>query len=278
MSKDPRFHVDAAKCVTCGACVRDCAFKALKSDAEKRPVMAHPARCMLCQHCLSICPAGAVSIDGKKAEDSLRLRDAEFPSAKAVTDWMAFRRSIRQFRPEDVDRASLDAVLRALGNAPTGCNARSLTFTCYPTRAAVKKFTADFIDVLEAPHPHMLPRWLAAPAIRLRRGGGDMFFRGAPGLLIISSDTDNKEVTTPQEDVAAAVTYFEMLANAHGIATCWCGFLRLAQGVVPELLETIAGIPRKHVFAAVLFGTAAVKYPRGVQREGYATVRMMDVP
>ena len=54
MDRDPRFLVDPAKCVTCGACVRDCAFKALKSDAEKRPVMAHPARCMLCQHCLSI--------------------------------------------------------------------------------------------------------------------------------------------------------------------------------------------------------------------------------
>lgn len=276
MAKDPRFVVDAARCVRCGACARDCAFKALRADAEGRPVMNHPERCMLCQHCLAICPTGAVSIDGLKAEDSRRLQDAEFPSAQAVTDWMAFRRSIRQFTPEDVDRAALDAVLRALGNSPTGCNARSLTFTCYPTRAAVKKFAADFIKVLEAPHPHMLPRWLAAPAIKLREGGSDMFFRGASGLLIVSSDTDNKEVVTPQEDVAAAVTYFEMLANAHGIATCWCGFLRLAQGVVPELLETICGIPRKHVFGAILFGKAAVKYPRGVQRGGYATVRMMD--
>ena len=43
------FEVDEAKCVSCGACVRDCAFRALKMEGGA-PRMAFPDRCMKCQH------------------------------------------------------------------------------------------------------------------------------------------------------------------------------------------------------------------------------------
>ena len=125
---------------------------------------------------------------------------------------------------------------------------------------------------LNAMGPAMLPRWLAIPAIRLRQGKSDIFFRGASGLLIVSSDETNRAVTTPREDLAAACTYFEMLANAHGIATCWCGFLQLVQKEVPELLEKAAGLRRTTPFCAMLFGLPAVAYSRGVQRGDYAKV------
>ena len=56
------FTVDRERCVGCGRCVADCAFKALKSDADGRPVMGEASRCMRCQHCFAICPTGAVRI------------------------------------------------------------------------------------------------------------------------------------------------------------------------------------------------------------------------
>ncbi|HBJ59772.1 MAG TPA: nitroreductase, partial [Verrucomicrobia bacterium] len=63
-----------------------------------------------------------------------------------------------------------------------------------------------------------------------------------------------------------------MLAQAHGIATCWCGFLQLVQREVPELLEKTAGIRRTTPFYAMLFGKSAVAYRRGVRRESDATI------
>lgn len=268
------FEIDDAKCVRCGACVNDCAFRALRAEKDGRPSMAHPERCMRCQHCLAVCPTGAVSFDGKRPEDSLPVDGLELPSAEAVSNWMATRRSVRRFAKEDVDRATLDRVLRTLGNAPTGCNARALTFTCFPTRKSMDAFRRDFIDVV-AHHrdgTKLLPRWLAVPAIKLRNGGDDLFFRGASGMLIVSSDKTAPGVTTPREDVAIACAHFELLANASGIATCWCGFLHLVQEVVPELLETSAGIRRTSPFYAMLFGRPAVRYHRGVQREDYARI------
>ena len=56
----------------------------------------------------------------------------------------------------------------------------ALTFACFPTRESMDGFRRDFISVFERHRDgtKLLPRWLAAPAIRLRRGEDDMFFRG----------------------------------------------------------------------------------------------------
>ncbi|MGN0854262.1 MAG: nitroreductase family protein [Kiritimatiellia bacterium] len=267
-------QIDSARCTGCGACARDCAFGALKRGEDGRPVMAHPERCMRCQHCFAICPTGALAFDGRDAKDALPTRGLALPTAEEVLNWMHVRRSTRRFRDEDVDRAALARVLTALGSTPTGCNARSLTFTCYPDRASMARFRQAFISCIEHHRDgaKLLPRWLAVPAIKLRRGGEDVFFRGASGMLIVSSDETAPGVTTPHEDVIAALTYFEMLAHAHGIATCWCGFLRLVQQEVPELLEATVGIRRTTPFYAMLFGRSALNYPRGVLRDDYARI------
>ena len=268
------FEIDKEKCLKCGACVKDCAFRVLKTGAEGYPEMPKPERCMQCQHCLAVCPVGAVKLNGHEAAGSCLSRDLPLPKPEEVENWMKVRRSTRQFKAGDVARETIERILKNLGNTPTGCNARGLTFTCLPTRAATDKFRAEFIRAIEEHREgnHLLPRWLAVPAIRMREGRGDQFFRDAPGMLIISSDETNPNVTTPNEDVVAACVYFEMLAQAHGLATCWCGFLKLVQKEVPELLEKTLGLRRTTPFYAMLFGYSAVRYPRGVQREDDATI------
>lgn len=239
------------------------------------PRLAAADRCMRCQHCLAICPVGAITLDGKRPEDSKPLKGLVLPSAEAVANWMMTRRSVRNFRKdEDVDRATLDRVLKVLGNTPTGCNARALTFTCMPDRASMDRFRKDFIKVIERHRDgtKLLPRWLAIAAIKLRKGGEDVFFRSAPGMLIVSSDVSAPSVTTPREDATVACSNFELLANANGIATCWCGFLSLVQREIPEILEDTIGIGRNNPFYAMLFGKAAVRYMRGVQRDDYANI------
>jgi hypothetical protein len=138
-------------------------------------------------------------------------------------------------------------------------------------------FRDSFIKVIEEHRngTKLLPRWLAAPAIRLRDGIEDMFFRGAAGMLIVSCDETQPGVKTPFEDAIIACSNFEHLANANGISTCWCGFLKLIVSEVPELLEKIVGIRRTTPFYAMLFGKNAVTYVRGVQRSEYAKIQMM---
>jgi nitroreductase len=91
-------------------------------------------------------------------------------------------------------------------------------------------------------------------------------------MLIVSSDETAPGVTTPAEDVVIACTHFELLAQSRGLGTCWCGFLKLVQNEVPELLEKILGLRRSTPFYAMLFGYPALKYRRGVQRDGEAVI------
>jgi nitroreductase len=246
----------------------------LSIDDNSLPAMPHPEKCMRCQHCFAICPTGAITFDGVKSSDAMEVKGLSLPSAEQVSNWIKSRRSIRRFLPDDVDPAILDKVLKLLANSPTGCNARSLTFTCYPNRAAVDEFRSAFLKAVEEHRDgaKLLPRWLAIPAIKLRKGGDDIFFRGASGILIVSSDETASGVTTPMEDVTIACSNFELIANANGIGTCWCGFLKLVQNEIPELLEKAAGIRRTTPFYAILFGKSAVKYARCVERGAYASI------
>ena len=270
------FKLDRDKCLKCSQCIHDCAFRALKANAEGYPEIPHPEACMRCQHCFAICPAGAIEFDGRNPADSVEP-GAELPSAQAVSNWMRLRRSVRHFTGGDVPREKLERIFRSLANAPTGCNARALTFTCYPNRAAMEKFKLDFINKLETYREgdKILPKWLAVPAIRLRKGLEDVFFRNAPGMVVVSCDETAPGVTTPKEDVIAACTYFEMIAQAEGLATCWCGFLDIVKQAVPSVAQAL-GLRESTPFYAMLFGESAVRYARGVQRDGYAAVKWQD--
>ena len=266
------FECDATRCVGCGACVRDCAFKALRQGEFGRPVLAAPEKCMRCQHCLAVCPTGAVRLDGKGAENCLVADQAELPTAAAVRNWLRLRRSVRQFRDEDVDPEVLESILQVLGNTPTGCNARSLTFSCFPNRRAMGRMRESFLEFVADPSKKPLSRWISVSVQRMDKDSGDLLFRGASGLLVVSSDSGNPAVTTPREDVTLACANFELLANASGIATCWCGYLGFVEREMPGLVEHLAGVPTGHPFAAMLFGFPNVRYPRGVARDGAARI------
>ena len=74
---DLKLHVDAGKCVRCGACIRDCAPRILEFgvDGFPRLVAGGEERCTRCQHCLAICPEGALSILGRAPEASAPISD-----------------------------------------------------------------------------------------------------------------------------------------------------------------------------------------------------------
>ncbi|MBR4938924.1 MAG: nitroreductase family protein [Kiritimatiellae bacterium] len=268
------FELDRSRCVKCALCVKDCFFGALKTGEDGFPSMVDPEKCMRCQHCLAICPKGAVTFNGKQPEDSLPVEGLAVPSIVQMENYMRVRRSVRRYRDCDVERQVLERIFKALGNSPTGCNARNLKFTCFATRKAMDEFREKFIRAIEEHRDgeKLLPRWLAVPAIQMRKGRGDMFFRGASGMVIISSDETAPGVTTPDEDVVIACSYFEMLAQASGLGTCWCGFLKLVQREIPELLVKTLGFRPTTSFYAVLFGLPAITYQRGVQRDGEAVV------
>ena len=74
---DTRFQVDESKCVGCGLCQLACPSMLIEMNEHKKPSLK-PVKsmdwygCWGCQHCLTVCPNGAISVLGKKPENSHR--------------------------------------------------------------------------------------------------------------------------------------------------------------------------------------------------------------
>ena len=70
------FQIDKFKCIKCSKCINTCSGMVIEFGADGYPKMKEFERFgwrgfWRCQHCLAVCPVGAISIFGKKPEDSL---------------------------------------------------------------------------------------------------------------------------------------------------------------------------------------------------------------
>jgi len=274
------FVVDGNRCTRCGQCVRDCVAKIIIQTGTDTPCIrpGDEANCIRCQHCLAVCPEAAVSIFGLDPARSQPLKEDSFPALDKMLALVRGRRSVRQYRDENVDQGSLLQLLEALGNAPTGVNRRALTFAVIDNKETMRRFRAKAYDLLgeavasgRVPGHHL--NFLQEVASAWREKAEDTIFRGAPHLLAVSAGPDS---VCPQEDVTLALAYFELMAQCAGLGTVWCGLAKWAMEAVPELKEA-AGIPPDGSYYVMLFGLPAVRYPRTVQRDGSGSVRRISV-
>lgn len=262
------FLVDKEKCVGCGDCAADCVAFILEMR-DKRPVMKEDREedCIGCEHCLTVCPTGAVSILGLDPADSDAPR-VPGVDPEALGNLFKMRRSCRRFSPEPVDPALLDKILDLVAYAPTGVNYMARQFTVIRDKPVMDEFRRLAADaVIAAGAAGAIPEeheWLAHVAQGWKEGKSDVLFRGAPHMLVVSSRQD---APCSIYDNIIALSYFDILANAHGIGTVWAGIpFAILSAVAPALREVI-GIPEDHKdLYVVLFGNPAIRYRRSAQR------------
>jgi nitroreductase/NAD-dependent dihydropyrimidine dehydrogenase PreA subunit len=270
------FTVAAEKCTRCGECVRDCpsGIIALHDQLPQVSTEDEP-NCLACEHCLAVCPTGAVSVFGLEPQASIPLTAEALPGLQSMEALVRGRRSVRQYRQENVPRDVLDRLLADLAHAPTGCNARALSFLVSDNRDQTRAILNELVEALEKKRAAgtVLPEFLDQGVAAFRERNEDWLFRGAPQLLIVTAD---KTALCGKEDVVLAVAYFELLANCAGLGTCWCGLLPMALDVIPEFKARL-GIAPDAAFYSILFGLPAVHYARTVQRESSAAIRRIAV-
>lgn len=262
------FRVDRERCTQCGQCVGDCPSRIIVMDGEGFPSIApeKEANCLGCEHCLAICPEGAISILGYRPEESLLLKGG-YPDPLQLETLIKGRRSVRRYRPENLDPELLNKLLDVAWHTPTGVNSRQVRFTVLDDRDKVARLRDEVMaGLIRLDKEGALPasRSYYASFIRIwEKRQVDLIFRDAPHLLIASAP---KSVSTSKEDCMIALASFELYAQASGVGTLWNG---IASWAIDEMLPNIRqnlGIPDEHLFGyAMLFGKPAVHYARTVQ-------------
>ena len=255
-------RIDHELCVKCGACERDCIVEILKPGTDGFPAVAPELEryCLNCQHCLAVCPKGAVNCNGVAPEQC--PAPGTLPSPENMFDLLRQRRSIRQFKDENLPPDVLEKLKASLAWSPTGCNDHRLFFTLVENKESMEFFRNETGRMLKLLIRSGIMRLVYPKYKRYLQeimNGKDVVFRNAPHMIVAATPAN---APCKEADPWIALSYFDLFAQTFGVGTCWCGFSVYAFRWNRKLRRKL-GLPHGYRIGAVLlFGKPAVDYPR----------------
>ncbi len=271
------FKIDSEKCVKCGACVKDCPTRIIKMTDGGLPQIKQEdeVKCMKCQHCYTLCPTGAISIFGLNPEvDSVELSAEVLPSVESLDALIRGRRSTRKYKQENVDKKLIEKLLLSAYNCPTAVNNTALRFDVIDDIDKMNKIRDGIMEgLISLQESEGLPpqaSYLENAAVEpWKKHKIDGVFRTAPHALIVSAPEDVPFCR--MIDIAIALSYFELVANASGLGTTWCGLLKLSLELLPEYKEKLL-TPGASDYYCMLFGYPDIHFARTANRDYLAKI------
>lgn len=270
-----KFEVRQEKCTRCGLCAKDCPVKIIDLKTGYPRIEEDKERtCIKCQHCLAICPTAAVSILGKKPEQSQSIK-GRLPDPGQMEILIKGRRSFRQYRDENLDPALIQRMLDVAWQAPTGVNMRQVHFSVIDDKQNLAVFREEvYAGLAELVDSGRLPEDKAffAGYVRVwQEKGVDVLFRGAPHLVVATAP---KGGPTPRPDCVIALAYFELFAQTLEIGTVWNGLVKWTIDDLVPALRSRLNIPQDHLVGyAMSFGKPAIEYPRTINKGSAKVIR-----
>lgn len=263
-----RIIVDETKCTKCGLCVGDCRTYSIEMGSNGYPVVAEAGedRCTGCQHCFAICPTGAITFDNKTSQEASPVF---FAKPEDVLGLIKSRRSIRQYKQEEISQEMFMLIKQMLPYIPTGCNANSLHFSFVESISAMDKIREYTTNKLLKLVSNKFTAKYAGKFMKYKTAfekGEDIIYRQAPHMVVVSSSI---HAPCANVDPIIALSYIELYAQSLGLGTCWCGLAQACFKLMPKLAEMVK-IPDgyKPVYV-MLIGYPAVKYQRTVLPEEF---------
>ena len=271
-----RFFVDAHRCTGCGRCVNVCSGQVLNM-ADGLPAIKDFERfgwsgCWKCQHCLAVCPEGAISILGKRPEDSLPKPDAGI--GEQMDRLVAYRRSCRRYLNKNVDKKLMDQIITDMSNVPTGGNSMTLEMTIIDDIDELDRIWQHVYNGMEANakrgyYSSGMSRGMYQTMKRSEQAlrKDDMLFCGASHLFIAHKRAKGQWASDDIADCNIATAYFELICNAHGLGTTIMSYSASVINDVPGTRRML-GIPDDHYMGLIVgFGYPEITYARGVQKD-----------
>lgn len=211
-------------CTGCGICTLVCPAGAVSMDG-KRPLF-DPKGCIGCGHCGAWCP-----------ENCFGLTPAPFKgecTPETFRELTAIRRSVRRFAPGGISDDELRELLSVVQYCPTGVNAQGIRVVHWRGGAVGTGLVQPLSRFIRRLRFTGLP-WLAGilsgegKYLREIVSGEDPVFRGAP--LVLFFYVPRRNPTSFSDGVIAATTVMHQ-ATAMGLGTFWNGVAKVLYPVM----------------------------------------------
>ena len=264
----PQNTFDLARCTRCMLCVEICPLRIIEKDSETgfpSIVDARSAACVRCGHCESACPEAAVTVDHPTLQLPPQVGDGTIGPDRFLA-YCVNRRSIRKYRQDDVDRASLERLLDIARYAPTAVNRQPVQWTVVHGHAKVNELgTAMMLWIEEAEQQRspLAARMNFGNLLRTWRETGDTICRGAPALIVAHANAGDRMA---QGDATIALSHIELAAPAFGLGGCWAGYFTIVAGAAPALRAKLGLADDQAVLGTMMLGIPALRYPRVPKR------------
>ncbi len=268
-------RIDETRCKKDGFCVMECPAAIIKqTDKESVPRMIEQGAqsCLRCGHCVAVCPHDALEHEEIPMECSPKILKDLIINKEQAAQFLRTRRSVRRFKNKPVERETIQSLIDTARYAPTGGNSQLVTWTVHTDETKLKKMAdltvAWMKAVLASDAGKQMPPYFSR-FIDAYEAGINSITQGAPCLVVASAPGgyDNGIV-----DLSIALSYFELMATACGLGTCWLGLITRALKFSEPLKKEI-GLPESHAhFYTMVLGYPKFKYHRLPERKPAAII------
>lgn len=262
-------NIDRNKCKKDGICARECPGAIIQMRADMTPEII-PGReigCFDCGHCVAVCPQGALNHERIPANSSPSIMEELRITEDQALQFLRSRRSIRHFLDRPVEKEKIVRLIQGARYAPTAGNSQLVEWLVLSDRTRIREIaamTVDWIrDVVKDPQVLATSPYLPM-VVAAWDAGFDSVLRDAPTVVIASAP---KEAMNGMVDLTLALSYFDLLAPAMGLGTCWAGLLQGALVHLPALKRAI-GIPDQNPHHyPIMLGYPEMRYYRIPERK-----------
>lgn len=280
--------IDKNKCTTCGLCVKVCRGAPLY--IEDKTIKIDQSRvfgCVACGQCMAVCPNKAIQVNGRDMtqDDVIELPEfkdrANYESLKSL---MLSRRSVRDYKKQEVEREIIEKILEASATVPNGLGSSDVEVLVLDKTEKVEEFTLDLINVLKK------NKWLLSPImLKIYRPfiGKETYdslrtFAATAIETFISNHDKGENWLTYSAPLAMffhaspfadpvdpyiPATYAMLAAQALGLGSCMLGTPNVILNTFGKKIKEKYGIPLKNKNGIiVIFGYPDVKYSFALNR------------
>jgi nitroreductase/NAD-dependent dihydropyrimidine dehydrogenase PreA subunit len=258
------FSIDRDKCKRDGLCVEECPMRLIEMKGEDFPTSIKSAEefCVNCGHCVAICPQGALSLATMKPQDCPPVKAELNLGPEHVEHFLRSRRSIRTYKKQPVERATLKRLVEMARYAPSGHNLQPVHWLVITDSAEINRLAGlviDFMRMMIDTHPEIAGPMHFAQVVKAWEYGADRVLRGAATVVVAHS---LQSLASAQSACTIALTYLELAAPSLGLGTCWAGYFNAAATFYPPMAAALA-LPEGHqCFGAMMVGYPKFKYQR----------------
>lgn len=237
-------------CVGCGICAKICPTHNIEVKNQKANTVMET--CLLCGHCTAVCPKNAISINNQ--EQAIEKQEEIRLNPKQVLDVIRFRRTIRQFKQQEIPQEVLHQILEAGRLTHTAKNTQDVSFIVLDQQK--NKFEQMAVNLFRKLKP---VAGLFNEMVRKNEIDDDFFFFKAPiAIVILANDKTNGLL---------AAQNMEFVAEANGLGVLFSGFFTTALNHSKKMKREMNLPKGKQAAMTLVLGYPNTKFLRSVPRK-----------